>query len=261
MTAGGQHVTRVGAASPNSPSGAGRAAPRRDRDAPGRAGVDGRLEAPAKRTRAPPVSPRRHPFAQDQDQTDQARRHVLRAARALLAEAPAGTAFTVDAVARKADMTPGTVCWQFGSVTGLLEALCDSLAEAGQMSALATAFADPDSDRALHGFVASFGRFWAVDRVAMRRLRALAALDPEVGAVMRTRDLWRWEGLQLLVPRLLANGRASGAPTVDHTVRVLYALTGFEMFDALARPGQDLSRAVPDVLELARAVIRPGSRS
>jgi len=43
---------------------------------------------------------------------------------------------------------------------------------------------DPDPLQALHRFVACFGRFWAADRPAMRRLRPLALLDPDVGAVI-----------------------------------------------------------------------------
>ncbi|MGO9499031.1 MAG: TetR/AcrR family transcriptional regulator, partial [Solirubrobacteraceae bacterium] len=95
----------------------------------------------------------------------------------------------------------------------------------------------------------------SADRAAMRRLRALAALDPDVGAVISARDQRREEGLTVLAGRL---DRASAlAIEPSHAVRVLFALTSFETFDALARPGQDLAAVVPDILRLAETVLRP----
>ena len=81
--------------------------------------------------------------------------------------------FTVDAVARRADVARATVYYQFGSKAGLLEAVCDDLAESGGMAGLADAFADPDPRAALHRFIDVFARFWAADPPVMRRLRAL----------------------------------------------------------------------------------------
>ena len=37
-------------------------------------------------------------------------------------------------------------------------------------------------------FITAFARFWAADRIVMHQLRALAALDPDVGTVIATRD-------------------------------------------------------------------------
>ena len=69
---------------------------------------------------------------------------MIDAARALLAEATSYSNFTVDAVAKRADVARATVYYQFESKIGLLEALCDALAEAGHMSDLASAFMNPD---------------------------------------------------------------------------------------------------------------------
>lgn len=179
------------------------------------------------------MSPRPYQLGKRQAQVDEARRRVVEAARALLAESTSYTAFTVDAVARRADVARATVYYQFGSKSGLLEALCDSLAEAGGLEALGGAFCLPDVTSALHAFVEVFARFWDTDRVVMRRLRALARLDPDVGAVIAARDAMRRRGLETLVGRL-----APTSPDDSDLVRVLQALTGFETFDALA--GEDL---------------------
>jgi AcrR family transcriptional regulator len=196
------------------------------------------------------MSPRPYNLGKRQEAIDQSRQQVLAAARSLLAE-PGGSAFTVDAVARRADVARATVYYQFGSKSGLLEAVCDHLAELGGLDGLAAAFTDPDPRHGLDVFVGCFGRFWAADRAATRRLRALAALDPEVGAVVAARDERRHSGLGVLV------GRLPGPPADrDRRVRVLAALTSFELFDALAGPGQNLTAVVPDVLHLVEATLR-----
>lgn len=181
---------------------------------------------------------------------------MLAAARDLLASAAGYPAFTVDAVAKKADVARATVYYQFGSKTGLLDALCDDLAEAGQMSGLAAAFADPDPREALRGFVAVFGRFWEADRPVMRRLRALAALDPEVGEVIAARDDRRREGLRVLTRRLAGADLAPATGDGEPDVRALLALTSFETFDVLAGPGRPLTDVAGQIAGLAEAALR-----
>jgi AcrR family transcriptional regulator len=189
------------------------------------------------------VSPRPYNLGKRREPVEAARRQVLDAARQLLGGTAGYTAFTVDAVAR------ATVYYQFGSKAGLLEALCDHLADLGGMSGLAAAFTEPEPREALGLFVAAFGRFWAADRLAMRRLRALAQLDPDVGSVIAARDQRRHDGLGVLARRL-------GAAEPDRVVRVLAALTSFETFDAVAGPDRDIGAAVPDIVGLAEAALR-----
>jgi AcrR family transcriptional regulator len=195
------------------------------------------------------MSPRPYSLGKRRETIDQSRQQVLDAARSLLA-APDGSAFTVDAVARRADVARATVYYQFGSKAGLLEAVCDHLADLGGLAGLAGAFTEPDPHRGLWRFVGCFGRFWAADRAATRRLRAVAALDPDVGAVIAARDQRRHDGLAVLVGRLPDPPSDPG-----RVVRTLAALTSFEMFDALAGPDQDLATVVPDVLRLADAAL------
>ena len=202
----------------------------------------------------PSVSPRPYNLGKRREPIDQGRQQILTAARRLLAGTPNYTGFTVDAVARQADVARATVYYQFGSKAGLLEAVCDSLAEAGQMSELAGAFTERDPVEALRRFTGCFGRFWGADRAAMRRLRALAALDPDVGAVIAARDRRRREGLTVLAGRLA--GASVLATGTSHAVPVLFMLTSFETFDTLAGPDQELTAVVPDVLRLAEAALR-----
>ncbi|HVC40139.1 MAG TPA: TetR/AcrR family transcriptional regulator [Candidatus Dormibacteraeota bacterium] len=195
------------------------------------------------------MSPRPYQLGKRQSQIDQSRRRIVDAALAQLADSSSYTTFTVESVARRAEVARATIYYQFESKTGLLEALCDALAEAGQLSELGVAFANPEPLGALRAFVAGFGRFWAVDRLAMRRLRALGALDPEVGVVIGARDARRRAGLEVLVGRLEGTERAPAMR--EKVIQLLYALTSFETFDSLAGPDQSLTAAVDDVFRLA----------
>lgn len=198
------------------------------------------------------MSPRPYQLGKRQDQINESRQRVIDAARSLLAEATTYSSFTVEAVAKKADVARATVYYQFDSKTGLLEALCDALAQEGHIANLASAFMLPDPKEALSVFIACFGRFWEADRRVMRRLRSLAALDPEVGHVIAARDERRRTGLAVLVDRL--NRDKLLTCDVDEAIRVLFTLTSFETFDTLAKPEEELSDVSKSILAMARVV-------
>lgn len=194
------------------------------------------------------MSPRPYRMGQRQADVDGTRARIVEAARAQLTEK--GT-LSLDAVARRADVARATVYYQFGSKTGLLEAVCDALAEQGGMARIVEAFTLPDPWPAVDRFVEVMGGFWAVDRVCTRRLRALAALDEEVGRVVRERDARRREGAEVLT------GRLDGVP--QDAAAVLFVLTGFETYDALAGENVgldgDLRAAVPAVTRMVRGAL------
>ena len=96
------------------------------------------------------MSPRPYQLGRRQEQIDESRRRVLDAARAVLGGDSNG--FSVDAVARQADVARATVYYQFGSRSSLLEAVCDDLADEGGLVGLAGAFQRPDLDSALAEF-------------------------------------------------------------------------------------------------------------
>jgi AcrR family transcriptional regulator len=201
------------------------------------------------------MSPRPYDLGKRRDQIDDNRRRVIDAARALLAEATTYTAFTVDAVARRAGVARATVYYQFGTKTGVLEALCDALADAAHLTELRRVFEDPDPRRALEEFIVTFTRFWAADRLVMRRLRALAALDPEVAAVIRSRDDRHQHGLAVLTSRLAGGSSATHPGQDGRVVQVLHALTGFETFDSIAGPEDSPADVASLLTQLAEAVL------
>lgn len=175
------------------------------------------------------MSPRAYKSTSRHATAEATRQRIVAAARDLL-QGGSAAEFTVDAVARTADVSRQTVYNAFGSKSGLLEALCDSLAATGRMERLAEAFTQPTLPAALEQMIATFCRFWDSDRLVTRRLRGLAALDPDLAQVLNARDQRRHTALHALLTR---RGGAAG-PVPDATIDVLWALTSFETFDALA---------------------------
>ncbi len=206
------------------------------------------------------MSPRPYRLGQRQVSTEQTRARILAAARELLSDSQGLSGFSIDAVARQADVARMTVYHQFGSKVGLLEALSDSLAAHGGMEQLANAFHHPEPLDALAQYIAVFGRFWNSDRIVLRRLRALAALDPDFEQVIRGRDEWRRNGLRVLVGRLVEKYGQPAPERVEEAVNALYTLLSFEFFDLLAGPTRNLEEVVPVVQRIACATLGLGER-
>lgn len=201
------------------------------------------------------MSPRPYRLGQRQASTEQTRARILAAARELLMEHDGFARFSIDAVARQADVARMTVYHQFGSKIGLLEALCDSLAFSGGMEQLATAFRRPEPIEALDEFIAVFAHFWNSDRLILRRLRGLAALDADFEQVIRARDEGRRRGLRVLAGRIAEKHGHPAPKALDETINVLYTLTSFEFFDTLAGSTQSIEEVVQVVRRLAHAAI------
>lgn len=204
------------------------------------------------------MSPRPYRLGQRQVAADANRVRMLAAARDQLEKE---TSFSIDAVARRADLARMTVYHQFGSRRGLLEALFDELAARGGMRQLPSAFQQPDAMAALDRAIDIFARFWSSDRLVLRRLRAMAALDPELDQALTQRNEWRRHGLRVILGRLDAARKDAGRSSED-TVDLLFALTSFESFDVLAGPSRTPKAVAPLVKAAAAAILglrRPGS--
>ena len=201
------------------------------------------------------MSPRPYRLGQRQATTEQTHARILTAARELLMAADGFSGFSIDAVARKADVARMTVYHQFGSKIGLLEALSDSLAAYGGMEHLANAFRRPEPLDALDEFITVFSGFWNADRLVMRRLRALATLDPDFEQVVRARDERRRHGLRVIAGRLVEKYGRPAPEAFDEAVDVLYTLLSFESFDTLAGPTHSIEEVTPVVRQLAHAAL------
>lgn len=201
------------------------------------------------------MSPRPYRLGHRLATSEQTRTRILTAARELLMASDGFSGFSIDAVARKADVARMTIYHQFGSKIGLLEALSDSLAAHGGMEQLANAFRHPEALDALDEYISVFSHFWDSDRLVTRRLRALAALDADFEQVVRARDERRRQGLRVITGRLAETYGQPAPEALAETVDVLYTLLSFESFDTLAGPTRSIEEVTPLMHRLARAAL------
>lgn len=207
------------------------------------------------------MSPRPYRMGRRQATADETRARVVAAAGELLAAADGPAGFSMDAIGRQAGVARMTVYYQFGSKAGLMEALFDDLASRAEIGArLAAAFAEPDAVDALAALIAAFARFWTPDRLIIRRLHALAVLDPEIDRGERARNERRRKAIRVVLGRLAEQRGRPGPATMDEVVDLLHVLTSFETFDALAGADRTPEEVVPLVQWLALAAVELDDR-
>jgi AcrR family transcriptional regulator len=197
------------------------------------------------------MSPRPYRLGEREATIQQTRDRIIEAARALLTTSDGITSFSIEAVARQADVARMTVYYQFGSKVGLLEAICDTLAANGGIRQLANVFRLADLQEMLAEYIRLFSQFWDSERLLSRRLRGLAMLDPEFEQVIRARDERRRKGAEILIQRLAAHGERADAQASQQRIDLLFTLTSFETFDTLAGP----ARTCADVAPLVRRLV------
>ena len=198
------------------------------------------------------MSPRPYRMERRREITDETRLRIVQAARELLASPEGSAKFSVEAVARDAGVARMTVYYQFGSMRGLIEGICDSLAIAGGMDRMADAFCRPDPLEALDRFIAVLMRFWETDRPVRR---GLGALDPETAAVLEARSGRRRHGLQVLLGRLAKETGRPKPKELEDVVDRRSMLTAFHTYDSLAGPKRSVERVTAMVQQLARRVL------
>ncbi|HBI43072.1 MAG TPA: TetR/AcrR family transcriptional regulator [Planctomycetales bacterium] len=201
------------------------------------------------------MNKRPYRLGQRQAATDQTRTRIVAAARELLAAPDGVSGFTVDAVAAQSGVARMTVYNQFGSKLGLLEALFDNLAAHGLVARLRPIFGLAEPREALDGLIAAFVGFWNSDRIVIRRIRGLAAIDPDFDRAVRARDERRREILRGIVGRLAEKYNKPSPEARDEVIDVLHTLTSFETFDSLAGATRGPEEVISLVCRLAHAAL------
>jgi len=200
--------------------------------------------------------PSKRPYALGRrlELSDRKRIKILAAARAQL-ETNGFLSLTLDALARESEVTRQTIHNLFGTKAGILEALFDQLALDGGMGRMREVMQQSDTEALLAGFVKVFTDFWSKDRLFIRRVHGIAAVDPELGAAVEARNRRRQAAAARVVDRL--GGRSSDSDRDDRTRRAatLYAMTSFEFFDALAESCGDVKDTAHLVLSLVRNAV------
>jgi AcrR family transcriptional regulator len=185
------------------------------------------------------------------EQSDRKRVAILAAARKHL-ESSGMAELTMDALARESDVTRQTIHNLFGTKTGVLEALFDQLALDGGLERMRIVMQQTDPEPMLAGFVDVFTDFWAKNRLLIRRIHGLAALDPEFGNAVEARNRRRQMAATRIVDRI--SGERDEQKKAAR-IAALWALTSFEFFDAVTESCGSMKDAASLVLELVKKAI------
>lgn len=178
---------------------------------------------------------------------DETRSRIVQAARTLLL-AEDFREFTLDGIAKAADVSRLTIYYQFGSKAGLLEALYDTIATSGHLQRIRDVFRYGNvALQKIHQFIEIFVQFWDSERVVIRRLHAIGVIDPEIGQGLRARNERRRNALSVLLDQYSVSHvfiKIREQSVLDK----LHMLTSFETFDALAVNG----RSANDVYQILK---------
>ena len=166
-----------------------------------------------------------------QDLSNQKRANILARARVQL-ESNGYLGFTLDGLARESGVTRQTIHNLFGTKAGVLEALFDQLAIDGGMERMRSVMQQREPEAMLTSFVEVFSGFWMKDRMLIRRIHGIAAVDPEFGVAIEARNQRR-RGAAVRVIDVIDRSTRNAEDKAQRST-ILYALTSFEFFDTLA---------------------------
>lgn len=153
---------------------------------------------------------------------------VLLAARSQL-ESGGIREFSMESLAKASGVTRQTIHNLFGTRRGVLETLFDQIARDAGMERMRDVMMRSDAGTMLDGFIEAFSNFWARNRLLLKRIHGIAAVDPEFGEAIKARNQRRKMGATRVIEHF--GDRVRGQES--ETIACLVALTSFEFFDAL----------------------------
>jgi AcrR family transcriptional regulator len=185
------------------------------------------------------------------EQSARKRAAILAAARAQL-ESNGFLSLTLDNLARDSGVTRQTIHNFFGTKAGLLEALFNQLAMDGGMHRMREVMQQTNAGSLLESFVRVFTDFWSKDRLFIRRIHGIAAIDSELGTAVEARNQRRMGAASRVVDRVCGENGLAGQEDKKRKITALYALTSFEFFDILAEASGSSEDAAQQVLTLVK---------
>lgn len=191
-----------------------------------------------------------------QENSDRTREAVLAAARTQL-ESGGMRELTMESLAKASGVTRQTIHNLFGTRRAILEALFDRLALNAGMQRMREVMTEPDPEAMLRGLVAVFADFWTRDRLLLKRVHGIAAIDPEFGQAIEARNQRRHMAAVRVVDRLGAGPAPWSEQQKSRARALLVALTSFEFFDALAESAGSAEAAAALLYPLVKRALAP----
>ncbi len=183
------------------------------------------------------------------------------AVRELLAEGSFHEA-TVEEVAERAGVSRATLYQHFGSRAGLVDAICETLADNPALQAVRKAVDLDDPAEALDEFMAQVARFQASEEAVHRHLYGLAVIDSAAADFVERQSRDRRDEIERLTRYLKRKGALRRGISESRAVTRLLILTSFGTYDELrVNAGMSPAKAERTLQELAREeLLAQGSR-
>jgi AcrR family transcriptional regulator len=161
----------------------------------------------------------------------------------------------MEALAKASGVTRQTIHNLFGTKTGVLEALFDRIAADAGMMRMREVMTSGDAESMLAAFVAVFTGFWGKDRLLLKRIHGIAAIDPEFGGAVEARNRRRKMAAGRVIERMWGGRADVTAEEKAMKAAWLMALTSFEFFDALAEGCGSAETAVSGIYPLVKKAV------
>jgi hypothetical protein len=113
-----------------------------------------------------------------------------------------------------------------------------------------------DSEAMLSGFVNIFSVFWSKNQLLIRRVHGIAAIDPEFGAAVESRNRRRRMAAARVVEIMNRQRERQTARPEEQQAATLCALTSFEFFDVLAENCGSAAMAAGLLPEIVKKVLK-----
>ena len=162
---------------------------------------------------------------------------------------------TMESLAKASGVTRQTIHNLFGTKAAMLEALFDRMAFDGGMTRMREVFMAPDGESMLAAMVDVFVAFWKKDRLLLKRIHGLAAIDPEFGRAVEARNRRRQAIAERVIEKLFSGRQELGAQERIQKAACLVALTSFEFFDALVESCGNAEQAAEALKPMVRRAI------
>jgi AcrR family transcriptional regulator len=184
------------------------------------------------------------------------RASIVEAAHRLLNQRD-GTALTLQEVAAAAGVSRATIYKRVGSRARLLAAVFEDQGRLIGFDRVLAAIQMDDPAVAVVATVRESCRAWSVMPDAIRKTLALAALDAEIGRLVRDYERHRRARLAALARRTCRAGPPGTRPRVRDAAATLALLTSFTTFDQL-RLEHDRRRSTDLLVRMAKALLGIG---
>ena len=198
----------------------------------------------------PPVKSRAYRPTRGSARVARTRQRIMDAVRELLADGRFQEA-TVAEVAERAGVSRATLYQHFGTRLGLVDAICETLADNPALVALRRAPERESAAEMLQYFLRETVRFWASERAIHRHLYGLAVIDTAAADFVERQRRDRRGEVERVVTALSGIGALDPAPTPTRAAATLMLLCSFPAYDELREAGLEEAEIVDSLAGIA----------